>query len=711
MTKSVTTEYRGDIAIVWIDNPPVNALSHHVRKGIVDELAAAQDRAIAIVLAGRSRTFIAGADIREFGKPLAEPSLPNVLKEVEASKIPVVAVIEGNTLGGGLETTLACHYRVATPNAKLGLPEVNLGLVPGAGGTQRLPRLLPDLNDAIAMITSGKPISGKRARDIGLVDEVSEDLIATAISMAKEKSNSPFEGRRLSTIELIPDPQIQSTLQVAVEEVRKRARGAIAPSRALDCIATAFELPFAEGLKNERETFMELVGSDQSKALRHIFFAERFASKPPMDVNGKPRTVAKIGILGAGTMGGGIAMTYAEAGFPVTMLEMSQEALDRGFATMEANWSRGVKSGRITEQGVAERMARLTRTTDFDDLSECDLIIEAVFETMDVKRDVFRKLDQVAKKGAVLATNTSYLDIDQIAAETSRPQEVLGMHYFSPANIMPLLEIVRAEKTADDVLLTALDIARKTRKKPAIARVGHGFIGNRMLTPYLRQANLLILEGARPEQIDSALTAFGWAMGPISVSDLAGLDIGYKSRRDQDLDDHEKRVYLIADRLVEAGHLGQKSGSGFYTYDPKTRARSENPEATRIIDQTRSELGIKARLINNEEIVERTMYALANEGAHVLGEGIAQRASDIDVVYNHGYGYPRWRGGPMFYASTIGLDRIAAKLNIWSGAENGDGDSQGGEVNDISAHWNPSDLLMSLAADGKDFNDFDRENS
>lgn len=700
MTKSVTTEYRGDIAVVWIDNPPVNALSHHVRKGIVDELAGAQGKASAIVLAGRNGTFIAGADIREFGKPLVEPSLPNVLNEVEASKIPVVAAIEGNTLGGGLETALACHYRVATPKAMLGLPEVNLGILPGAGGTQRLPRLLPELDDAITMITSGKPISGKRAGDMGLVDNVSDNAVEAAIALANEKSNRPFEERRLSGIELTSNPRIQTLLQQAAEEIKKRARGAIAPRRALDCIAAAFELPFAEGLKKERETFMELVASDQSKALRHIFFAERLAAKPPKDVEGKPRTVAKVGILGAGTMGGGIAMTYAEAGFPVTMLEMSEEALDRGLATMEANWSRGIKSGRITEQGVAERMARLTRTTDFADLSDCDLIVEAVFETMDVKRDVFRKLDQVAKKGAVLATNTSYLDIDEIAAETSRPQDVLGMHYFSPANIMPLLEIVRAEKTADDVLLTALDMARKTRKKPAIARVGHGFIGNRMLTPYLRQANLLILEGARPEQIDNALTAFGWAMGPISVSDLAGLDIGYKSRRDQDLDEHEKRVYLVADRLVEAGHLGQKSGSGFYTYDPKTRARSENPEATRIIDETRSELGIKARSVSDEEIVERTMFALANEGAHVLGEGIAQRASDIDVVYNHGYGYPRWRGGPMFHASTIGLDRIAAKLSAWS---------DGG--NDMAVHWTPSDLLMSLAADGKDFSDFDRTNS
>lgn len=697
MTKSVTSEMRGDVAVIWIDNPPVNALSFHVRQGIVDELASVQDTARAAVLAGRGGTFIAGADIREFGKPLQEPSLPNVLLAVEASAIPVVAVVEGNTLGGGLETALSCHYRVAEPKARMGLPEVNLGILPGAGGTQRLPRLLQNPVETINLVCSGKPINSAKALEIGLIDAVAENPVEAAIDLARDVSGKEFEDRRLSTINLSMSDDIAAVFDAAEGDVKKRAKGAIAPVRALQSVRSAYELDFHSGMAGERETFKELVVSDQSKALRHIFFAERQSAKPPKDVTGAPRDIKKVGILGAGTMGGGIAMTYAEAGYPVTMLEMSDEALDRGLATMEANWSRGIRSGRITAEGVAERMARLTRTTDFADLAECDLIIEAVFETMDVKRDVFGKLDKVAKKGAVLATNTSYLDINEIAAQTSRPEDVLGMHYFSPANIMPLLEIVRADKTADDVLLTALDMAKRTRKTPAIARVGHGFIGNRMLTPYLRQANLLILEGASPEQVDKALTNFGWAMGPISVSDLAGLDIGYKSRKDQDLDEHEKLVYRAADLLVEAGHLGQKSGSGFYTYDPKTRARSENPVATRIIDDVRAELGINTRTISEEEIVERTMFALANEGAHVLGEGIAQRASDIDVVYNHGYGYPRWRGGPMFYASTVGLPKIAQRLNQWSEGSSGQ-------------HWNPSDLLMSLAEEDENFNDYDKAN-
>lgn len=697
MSQSVSTQMRDEIAVIWIDNPPVNALSYHVRGGIVDALEQAQGRAKAVVLAGRSGTFIAGADIREFGKPMIDPPLPAVCASLEASGIPVIAVIEGNTLGGGLEISLSCHYRVAGPKAKLGLPEVNLGLLPGSGGTQRTPRLLDDPLEAMTLVSSGKPISAAKALAIGLVDDVNDDPLETAIALAEKIAGQDFEDRRLSQKKLTMTAELEEIFAGAAIELKKRSKGAAAPLRALDCVKQAFNLDFEEGMKLERETFFDLVSSDQSKAMRHIFFAERQAAKPPKDVDGSAREVKKVGILGAGTMGGGIAMTYAEAGFPVTMLEMTDAALDRGLSTMESNWSRGIKSGRITEQGVADRMALISRTTDFEDLADCDLIIEAVFETLDVKREVFAKLDKVAKPGAVLATNTSYLDINVIAAETSRPADILGMHYFSPANIMPLLEIVRADATDDSVLMTALAMARKTRKTPAIARVGHGFIGNRMLTPYLRQANLLILEGASPAQIDKALTDFGWAMGPISVSDLAGLDIGYKSRRDQDLSEAETRIYQIADRLVEGGHLGQKSGSGFYCYDPKTRARSENPEATKIIEATRAEFGINTRTISDEEIVERTMYALANEGAHVLGEGVAQRASDIDVVYVHGYGYPRWRGGPMCYASTVGLPKLAEKISAWSEGSGG-------------VHWNPSDLLMTLSEQGKDFDDYDREN-
>ncbi|MEM8748933.1 MAG: 3-hydroxyacyl-CoA dehydrogenase NAD-binding domain-containing protein [Pseudomonadota bacterium] len=698
MTKSVTTEMRGDIAVIWIDNPPVNALSHHVRSGIVEELKAAEGSAKAAVLAGRGGTFIAGADIREFGKPLQEPGLPTVCDIIEATGIPVVAAVEGNTLGGGLEVALACHYRVTNAKAKLGLPEVNLGILPGAAGTQRLPRLLKNPVEALTMVTSGRPIGGEKASKIGLVDALTEgSVVDKAIELAGQVQTDDLDARRLSKVELEMTPEIAATFDAATGEITKKARGAIAPLKAAECVRAAYELPFAEGLAKERATFMELVVGDQSRGLRHMFFAERQAAKPPKDASGDPRKVEKVGVLGAGTMGGGIAMTYVEAGFPVTMLEMTDEALDRGLATMEKNWARGIKSGRITEDGVKERMGRITRTTSYDDLADCDLIIEAVFETMAVKKEVFGKLDKVAKAGAVLATNTSYLDINEIAAETSRPQDVLGMHYFSPANIMPLLEIVRADKTADDALLTALAVAKKTRKMPAVARVGHGFIGNRMLTPYLRQANLLVLEGASPEQIDKALTDFGWAMGPFAVSDLAGLDIGYKSRKDQDLDEHEQRIYTVADRLVEAGHLGQKSGAGFYAYDPATRARSTHDAAMQIIEDVRRELGINTREISDEEIVERTQFALANEGAHILGEGVASRASDIDVVYNHGYGYPRWRGGPMHYADTVGVKKIAAKIAEWS-------DGAGG------VHWTPSDLLMELGESGKSFADWDKEN-
>ena len=689
MTVSVSLEWRDDIALMWIDNPPVNALSHHVREGIVKGLEqAVGNGAKAVVMAGRGGTFIAGADIREFGKPLQEPGLPSVCDIIEATEIPVVAAIEGNTLGGGLEVALACHYRVADENAKVGLPEVNLGLLPGSAGTQRGPRAIKDPVEAVMLAAGGKPINGKKAAAIGLVDEISAGkTVEDAIALASRIANEPLEGRRLSQVELDMTADVAAKFDAVMKQVEKHAKGAIAPIRAAECVRAAWELPYAEGIAKERATFMELLSGDQSSSMRHIFFAERAAAKAPKDVSGTPREVKKVGVLGAGTMGGGISMTYVEAGFPVVLLEMTDEALDRGLATIRKNWERGIKSGRTTPEEVEMRMSRYTRTTSYDDLADCDLIIEAVFETMAVKKEVFAKLDAVAKPGAVLATNTSYLDINEIAAVTSRPEDVLGMHYFSPANIMKLLEIVRADKTADDVLLTALDLAKKTRKQPVIARVGHGFIGNRMLTPYLRQANLLVLEGASPEQVDKALTDFGWAMGPFAVSDLAGLDIGYKSRQDQDLSDDEKRIYTIADRLVEAGHLGQKSGSGFYAYDPDTRARSENADATKIINEVRAELGINTRSISDEEIIERTQFALANEGARTLEEGVAERAGDIDVVYNYGYGYPRWRGGPMKYAETVGLEKVAAKLREWK-------DGAGG------VHWEPSELLMRKAEDG-----------
>lgn len=697
MTQSVSLEMRDNIAIVWIDNPPVNALSHHVRSGIVEKLKEATDTgASAAILAGRGGTFIAGADIREFGKPPIEPMLPEVCNIIEATSIPVIAVIEGNTLGGGLETALGCHYRVATDHAKVGLPEVSLGILPGAAGTQRGPRAIKDPLESVKFVSSGRPVSGKQAMAMGLVDRTANDPLAAAIELAAEVTGTDLDSRRLSKVQLPWNDDIKKQFDEAFVQVAKQAKGANAPLKAAECVRDAFELSFDDGLKRERESFMELVQSDQSKALRHIFFAERAAAKAPKGITGTPREIKKVGVIGAGTMGGGISMTYIEAGFPVVLLEMSDEALDRGLATIEKNWMRGVKSGRTTEEQVKERMSRYTRTTSYDDLADCDLIIEAVFETMQVKRDVFGKLDKIAKPSAILASNTSYLNVDEIAAETSRPENVLGMHYFSPANIMKLLEIVHADKTANDVLVTILDIAKKTRKQPVISGVGHGFIGNRMLTPYIRQANLLVLEGASPEQVDKALTDFGWAMGVFAVSDLAGLDIGYKSRADQNLSETEANIYTVADRLVEAGHLGQKSGSGFYSYDPETRARTPNPEAMRILDEVRAERGINTRDISDEEIIERTQYALANEGAHVLGEGVARSAGDIDVVYNYGYGYPRWRGGPMKYIETVGLAAVADKIKSFT-------DGPGG------VHWQPSEYLQKVAASGESFADHEKK--
>ncbi len=695
---SVEIEKRGDVAILWIDNPPVNALSHAVRSGLVSCLDKAESSgAKAIVIAGRGGTFIAGADIREFGQPPREPHLNAVVNRMEAMEIPVIAAVEGNTLGGGLEVALGAHFRVASPRARLGLPEVSLGILPGAGGTQRLPRLV-ELKEAIAMISSGRPIGSDKALEIGLVDQMADgDTVDAAVALGQAQNGPPVEERRLSRRRLDHTDDVKAAFRRAYDEIRKRARGAIAPVVATECIEAAFKTDFPEGSGIEREGFLKLVASDQSVALRHAFFSERAAAKPPKDVTGSPREVKSVGIVGAGTMGGGIAMTFAEAGLPVTIVEMNQEALDRGIGVMEKNWRRGIKSGRTTAEQVGQRMALLTPTTRHDDLKDADLIIEAVFETMDIKKDVFGKLDAVAKPGAVIATNTSYLDVDEIAAITNRPRDVLGMHYFSPANIMTLLEIVRAEKTADDALLTALAMARKTRKNAVMAGVCHGFIGNRMLSPYMHQAGALLLEGASPEQVDDALTDFGWAMGVFAVGDLAGLDVGYKSRKDQDLPPHVQRVTMIADRLVEAGFMGQKSGAGYYTHDPDTRARSNNPGADDIIESVRKELGMNGRAIDDEEIIERTQFALANEGAHILGEGHAQRASDLDVAYVHGYGYARWRGGPMHHADRVGLGKIAEKVREYA-------DGDGG------AFWEPAPLLLELAEKGMTFAEWDKQN-
>ncbi|MCC6912613.1 MAG: enoyl-CoA hydratase/isomerase family protein [Rhodospirillaceae bacterium] len=649
---TVTRETKDNALILWIDNPPVNALSQDVRAAILAGVTEAQNDASVkgIVIACKGRTFIAGADVKEFGAPPTEPFLPDVTAAIENSKKTVVAAIHGQALGGGLEIALACHYRIAAKGAKLGLPEVTLGLVPGAGGTQRLPRLI-ESTAAAEMIASGKPIDANKAKANGLVDSVAEDYVAEAIAFATTKS---AENRRLSERAFQLDAAKFDALAAAT---RKQAKGAAAPGAAIDLIRRTAGKSFAEGMKEERALFLHLRASEEAKALRHIFFAERGSNKLPDDISdAKPIEVKTVGIIGAGTMGTGIAMTYLDAGMNVRMLEMAEDAVARGLARIQSSYRDSLAKGRITEAQRDQRLAALTGGTDYAALSDCDLIIEAVFESMDVKKAVFAKLDGVAKPGAILATNTSYLDIDEIAASISRPEAVVGLHYFSPANIMKLLEIVRAKKTSPQALATALSVAKATNKIPVVAGVCPGFIGNRMLRAYVREAGLLLLEGAAPEQVDKALTAFGMAMGPFAVADLSGIDIGYKARKEAAPGSFEPMATIVHDSLVEAGHLGQKSGSGFYTY--KDGVKAPNPVALTFIEQVRSETGRTPRAVSDAEIVERTMFALVNEGYWIVEEGIARHIDDIDVAYVNGYGFPRHRGGPMCYARGVGLSKV-----------------------------------------------------
>lgn len=658
---SVHSATQGSIRVLTVDNPPVNPLGQAERQGLLDGItAAASDPAItAIVIAGANQKFIAGADIKEFGKTPQPPHLPDVIDAIEASNKPVVAAIGGPCLGGGLEVALGCHYRVAQGDALLGLPEVTLGLVPGAGGTQRLPRLIGAI-PAATMITGGKPVSAKAAQGMGLIDHLVQTDVLEAATTYANNHDTP---KRVSALA----PPSSEGLDDLKSGIASKARGAAAPLEALDLVKTACEMPFRDGLARERETFLALRGTDQAKSLRHIFFAEGAAKKPPAALKGiAPRDVARIGVIGAGTMGTGIAINIADGGLPVTLLEINAEALERGLERIAKNYAGNVKKGRMSEAAASATKDLITGTTDYDDLGACDLIIEAAFESMAVKKDIFGALDKVAKPGAVLATNTSYLDINEIAAATSRPKDVIGMHYFSPANIMKLLEIVWPEGAHGDAIVTALALAKRTRKQPVIAGVCHGFIGNRMLRGYQRESGLLLLEGASPAQVDAAITGFGFAMGPFSVSDLAGIDIGYKSRQDMDPSSYEPHAVVVADGLAKAGHLGQKSGSGFYVYDPDTRAKTPNPIALDLLEAARKDLGFTPREISAEEIVERCMLGLFTEGAQLLEEGIAQRSSDIDVVYVNGYGFPRHRGGPMFWGQLLGLDKVDEKLNHYA---------------------------------------------
>jgi len=666
MTEYVSVSRDGGVAIITLDNPPVNALSHHLREPLYRALEAARDddAVSAVVIACAGRTFVSGADITEFGSPkaLAEPNLPQLCALLETLPKPAVAAIHGTAFGGGLELALACHYRIADRAAKVGLPEVKLGLLPGSGGTIRLPRLTGP-EKAVAMIVSGSPIGAAEALASGVIDAIAQgDLTADAIALAKAKAaeGGPHVAVRDRDDRLAPARADIASFEAAVKEATKKTRGLEAPLACAASVRNAITLPFDEALRKERELFIQLVQGEQSRAQRHLFFAEREAAKVPgVGKEVAPRPVKKIGIIGAGTMGGGIAMSFVNGGYPVTVLEMTGEALDRGFATIEKNYAISVSRGSLSDEKKAERMARFSRTTDYADLADCDLIIEAVFEEMAIKKEVFGRLDVVAKPGAILATNTSYLDVDEIAASTSRPQDVLGLHFFSPANVMKLLEIVRGEKTAPDAVVTALDVARRIGKVPVVVGVCHGFVGNRMLGARNEDSEALLLEGASPQQVDKVFTDFGWPMGPFAMWDLAGLDIGWRNRKAQG------KTAVIGDALCEQGRFGQKTGKGVYIYESGSRTPTPDPEVAKLIEDKASEAGIERRSISDEEIAERTMYPMINEAAKILEEKIAARPSDIDIVWSAGYGFPIGKGGPMFWADIEGLKKIVERLDHW----------------------------------------------
>ena len=649
----VRTERHGDILVIVSDSPPVNALSAAVRDGLEAAIkeGAADASIAAMVLRCDGRTFFAGADIGEFGKPLTGVPLPTLIDMIEASPTPVVAAIHGTALGGGCEVALGCHYRVAVPSAKLGTPEVKLGLLPGAGGTQRLPRVI-GIAAALEMIVLGNPVSAKAAAAAGLLDRVVGEgtLEADAIAFAREVAGKrPIPRVRDRHIE--PDPAAVDAFR---EAHGRKLRGFDAPGACIACVVAAGEKPFEEGVAFEREQFMALMNGTQSAAQRHIFFAERQAAKiDGVDPATPLRPVRHVGVIGAGTMGGGIAMNFLSAGIAVTIVEMQQDALDRGIGVMRRNYEASAAKGRIPADAPNKAMGLLTPSLSLNALAGCDLVIEAVYEEMSVKKELFGKLDAIVRPGAILASNTSYLNIDEIAAATKRPGDVLGMHFFSPANVMKLLEVVRGAQTSPDVLATVMALAKKIRKVAVVAGVCHGFIGNRMLMPRQVEANKLLMEGATPEQIDRVHVAFGMPMGPFQMADLAGVDIGW--HRDP------TRIENIRDALAAEGRWGQKKGAGFYDYD-ENRTPAPSPRVAEIIDDFRAREGASPREISDEEIVARTLYTMVNEGALILEEGMAQRASDIDVVWIYGYGWPVYRGGPMFWAKTEGVDKVVAGL-------------------------------------------------
>ncbi|MYM64413.1 3-hydroxyacyl-CoA dehydrogenase NAD-binding domain-containing protein [Pseudomaricurvus sp. HS19] len=702
MTAPVLYEIRDGIALITLNAPPVNGLGQALRAGIQETFARAStdDSVRAVVIASSSPIFCGGADIVEFGSGNfgAEPNLPGVLRAIELSHKPVVAAINGMALGGGLELALVCDYRIADAKARVGLPEVSLGIIPGAGGTQRLPRLI-NVDLALDMIVSGVPVAAAQAQEAGLIDRVHGDaatLLDAAIAYANELVDSKAPLRDCAQMPAKTGALGDSFFADYRQAIARRSRGFYAPERCIQAVEIACNQPLEVGLQREAELFVECMNTPQARAQQHLFFAERAAGKVPgVDPKTPPRKVEKVAIIGSGTMGGGIAMNFINAGIPTLMLDLNGEALERGIGVIRTNYEISAKKGKLTAEQVEQRMALLQPTTSYDDLRDVDLVIEAVFEKMEVKHAVFKTLDEVCKPGAILASNTSTLDVNEIAAVTRRPQDVIGLHFFSPANVMRLLEVVRADKTADDVIVTVLKLGQRIKKLPVVVGVCFGFVGNRMLEPYGREATRLVLEGAAPEQIDRVLTEFGLAMGLCSMSDLAGIDISYLTRQaHRAAIAHDPSYAVVCDRLYEQGDCGQKTGRGFYIYNG--REKSPNPDVLTIARAEAARLGVEQREISDQEILERCLYPLINEGALILEEGIAARSSDCDLIYVNGYGFPAWRGGPMQYADEIGLQTVVDGINKYR--------QQLGEYGEM--WFRPAPLLQQLAAGGKSFRAF-----
>jgi 3-hydroxyacyl-CoA dehydrogenase len=690
ITDVVDLEVRGRIALVTIDNPPVNALARGVRDGLFEAMTRARDDAAveAVVIVCQGRTFIAGADIREFGKPPEGRIIFEAQDAIESSPKPVVAAIHGTALGGGLEVALCCHYRVAVESASFGLPEVKLGILPGAGGTQRLPRVV-GVEKALSMMTSGNPIGANEALAAGLIDEiVSGDLTERAVAYAEEvvAQGRPLNKVRDSNHKLDVVKGKPEVFDDFRKGIARQTRGFLAPETIVQCVEAAVNRPFDEAIHFERKQFVKLVTSHHSIAQRYCFFAERQANKIPDVPRDTPQTpIHKVGIIGAGTMGGGISMNFANAGIPVTIVEVKPEALDRGLSVVRKNYERSASRGRISQQDVEERMARIHGVLNIESLADCDLVIEAVFENMDLKKDLFRKLGDLCKDGAILATNTSALDVDEIAAASGRPQAVIGLHFFSPANVMKLIEIVRGNETSGSAIATCMALAKKVGKVAVLVGVCRGFVGNRMLFARTVQSGKLILQGALPWDVDRVLYDFGFPMGPFAMNDLAGLDIGWNPKT--------SKGETLRDRLCEMGRRGQKTGAGYYNYDPETRERTPEPEVAALIRDYAKEKGVALRDIDDEEILQRCLFPMVNEAAKILEEGIAIRPSDIDVVWVNGYGWPQYRGGPVFWADSVGLDTVVARMKEFQKQDGGD------------RFWQPAALLERLAREGKGFKD------